>query len=396
MSTTRTLDVLIVGGGLTGCALALALAGSGRRVGLVETHLPVTAAASFDERHLGLSLASVRSLAALGVWPRVGEATQAIHRIHVSSQGEFGSTLLEAAAHGLEAFGRVCPARALGQALNEAVAALPDLKLLRPAQLLDARPADTEIAATLQQGDETLTVRTRLLVGADGTDSLVRRLAGLSAETHDYGQTAVVSNIETSRSHDGLACERLTRDGPLALLPLPGGRRCGLVWTQSSADARRRLTLDDAAFGTELQDALGWRLGKIQRIGRRQGWPLKRVQTLSPATPAPRMALIGNAAQTLHPIAAQGFNLGLRDALGLARAVAAHADAGDPSVLSAFAAARQGDREDTLDFSHRLVEMTGMRSAPARWLRSIGLLALDALPPLQARLVQFGTGFGRG
>lgn len=390
------LDVLIVGGGLTGCALALALARTSRAVGLVETQLPVPSAASFDERHLGLSLASVRALEALGVWQRVREATQAITSIHISSQGEFGSARLDASAHGLAEFGRVCPARVLGQALNEAVAALPALELLRPAQLLGAEHSADSVCARLAQGGASLTLRTRLLVGADGTHSLVRQLAGLTAISHDYGQTAVVSNLESSRPHAGQACERLTRDGPLALLPLPGDRRCGLVWTQSHADAKRRLALDEQQFADELQEALGWRLGRIQRIGRRQGWPLARVQTLPSASPPARMVLIGNAAQTLHPMAAQGFNLGLRDALGLAAAISAQSDAGAAATLTSFSVARSADRARTLAFSHGLVEMTGLRSLPAGWMRSAGLVALDALPALKDRLVQFGTGFGRG
>lgn len=395
-SPVQTLDVLIVGGGLTGCALALALAGSGRRVGLVETHAPATATASFDERHLGLSLASVRALEALGVWSRVSEATQPIASIQISSQGEFGSTRLHAPAHGLDAFGRVCPARALGQALNEAVAALPGLTLLRPAQLRGAQLDGSRVVATLEVAGAMHTVPTQLLVGADGTASLVRQLAGLSARIHDYGQTAIVSNLETQRGHAGRAFERLTRDGPLALLPLPGNRRLGVVWTHPTAAAQPRLALSDGQFIDELQAAFGWSLGRIQRVGRRQAWALQRVQTLPADLPPERMVLIGNAAQTLHPIAAQGFNLGLRDALGLAQALAGEPDCGAASVLRRFACARQPDRERTLRFSHGLVEWTGLRSLPAGWLRSAGLLALDALPPLQARLVQFGTGFGRG
>lgn len=385
-------DVLIVGGGLSGCALALALAqrAPGLSVTMVEMRATEYGSAHYDERHLGLAEASVTALTKLGVWPRISEAVGEIAAIHVSSAGEFGHAVLRAAEQGVPRFGLTCPARALGEALDAAVAQLPGLKLLRPATLVSIEAEEQLHRVSLEMQGAVVQIDARLLVGADGSHSRVRELAGIGHHSEDTWQVAIVSNISCERAHAGMAFERFTRDGPVALLPLPGGR-CGAVWTQSAAAAEHCLALDDDAFLAGLQQAFGYRLGRLTRVGRRVRHALLRIR--STHTTAPRMALVGNAAQTLHPIAAQGFNLGLRDALGLADALSGTDDPGAVAVLQAFAAARLQDRQRTRQFSEGLL---GLTCNPVLGpLRSLGLLALDALPPLRAGLVHFGMGYGR-
>ena len=388
-----SLDVLIVGGGLTGCALALALRDSGLQVGLLERRLPVVPPAGFEERHLGLAEASVASLQQLGVGAALQTAAGAIRSVHVSSQGELGHCVLDAAEHGVARLGITCPARALGTTLETALHTLPNLTLIRPAELLEARAEADALSVTLTTEGGPRTLRTRLLVGADGADSRVRQLAGIAAMVEDSGQVALVSNMAVERPHQDRAYERFTRTGPLAVLPLPGpGHRCGVVWTLPAADAQARMRWADAPYREGLQAAFGHRLGRIERLGPRQPHPLVRV--LSAHTTAPRIALIGNAAQTLHPIGAQGFNLGLRDALGLATAIrSGGSDAGHSTVLAAYADGRGPDRVRTRGFSEGLLAWTVPPAlAPAR---TLGLLGLDLLKPLRARMVRFGMGYGR-
>jgi 2-octaprenyl-6-methoxyphenol hydroxylase len=384
-------DVLIVGGGLTGCALALALRDSALQVALVETHAPQNSSASFDERHLGLAEVSVQALQRLGVWARITEAVGAISAIHVSSQAEFGHSYLRAQEHGVSRFGVTCPARALGAALNDAVNALPGLHLLRPATLLSLRQDEQMHQLSLESAGEQIEIRARLVVGADGSNSRIRELMQIPVHISDTGQVAIVSNVASERAHSGMAFERFTRNGPIALLPLPGGRS-GVVWTQSADSAAIHMAMDDETFLDELQGQFGYRLGRLTRLGRRASHAL--VRHTSERTHAARVALIGNAAQTLHPIAAQGFNLGLRDALCLAQTIHDAADPGAANLLDTYAVSRAQDRARTRQFSEGLL---GLTTNPALGpLRSLGMLALDAIKPLRARLVHFGMGYGRG
>ena len=313
----ETCDVLIVGGGLVGASLAIALDGSGLDVALAESAAPrVEAQPSYDDRNLALAQASVNALTALGVWTHLSTATP-IRKIHISRQGEFGAVRLDAAQHGLEAFGAVVPARELGNALLRRLDACEGLRRFAPATVrsidLDANGA----IARLHTANGEQTIRARLLVGADGTQSFVRDALGIGVDRFDYAQTAFVLNVTTERVIDS-AYERFTSSGPTALLPL-GERRGGVVLTVPTEEASRVTQLDDAAFLDLLHARFGWRLGRLSRPGKRVSYPLHRVcaQRLT----STRAALIGNAAQTLHPIAAQGFNLGLRDALTLAECV---------------------------------------------------------------------------
>lgn len=384
-------DVLIVGGGLVGASLAIALDGSGLRVALAEAVPPkVDVQPSYDERNLALARASVNALQALGVWAHCGARATPIRKIHVSRQGEFGVVRLDATKHGLDSFGATLPARELGNGLLARLDECKSLLRFAPAKLETFRVDGDGVVAKLATADGERTLRTRLLVGADGTHSFVRSALGIESESRDYAQTAFVATVTPERAIDS-AYERFTATGPVALLPLTQGR-AGVVLTVPTADAAGVAALDDAGFIDLLHERFGWRLGKLSKPGKWVSYPLHRL--FAQRIVAPRAVLVGNAAQTLHPIGAQGFNLGLRDALTLAELlIERKGDSGDPALLAEYAARRREDREGTAAQSDALARWTASESPPLKLLRSFGLLALDRVAPLQAAMVRHGMGF---
>ena len=384
-------DILIIGGGLVGASLAIALEGSGLRVALVEAAPPQPdLQPSYDERNLALARATVNALAALGVWARVAARATPIQRIHVSRQGEFGTVRLAASEHGVDAFGAVLPARELGNGLLAQLDVCATLTRYAPAKLAAIDAGADAVVARLILADGEITVRARLLVGADGTNSFVRNAVGIQSDNVDYAQTAFVCTVTAERAPDGCAFERFTSSGPVALLPL-GERRAGVVLTVPADDAARVSALNDASFIDLLHERFGYRLGRLARPGKRVSYPLVRVQ--AQRLHAPRAVLVGNAAQTLHPIGAQGFNLGLRDALTLVELVERAGDPGAPELLTAYSGRRRDDRDGTIAMSDGLARWTAYDTPPLKLLRSLGLLALDRIAPLQEALVRRGMGF---
>jgi 2-octaprenyl-6-methoxyphenol hydroxylase len=386
--TQPPFDILILGAGLVGSSLACALDGRGYRVGLVEASLPSVAPAGFDERKLALAAASLNALAALGVLERMPVPPSPISRIHVSCAGDFGAVRLAASDSGRAAFGAVVPASALGAALESRLASLPDLHTLRPAAVTAIAAGPDAVAVDLLRDGAPCRVHARLLVAADGTRSFARAALGIGATEHDYGQTLLVCSLGTDRAADGCAFERFSQHGPVALLPM--GRDYGAICTVPSAEAAAVLALDDSAYADYFQRRFGWRAGRILRVGRRSAYPLARV--VAERVTGERTILVGNAAQTIHPIGAQGFNLGLRDALTLAEVLGSD-DPGGERVLAEYARARAEDRERTLAFSDGLARLTSNPSPAMQLARSFGLLALAHVPGLSAPLVAGAMGF---
>jgi len=387
-------DIVIVGGGLVGASLAIALDRLGLDVGMVEATPSVSLPPVFDERNLSFAAGTVNALTALGVMQKLQTPPAPIRRIHVSRNGDFGRVKLDAADYGREAFGQVVVARAFGDALEARLSELPRLTRYRPARFVGIEDADAGYRAIRIDGgvcSDTRHIEARLIVAADGTRSSIRDALGIAAEEHDYAQTLLIARIRAQRAPDGTAYERFGNDGPTALLPR-GDRHFGVIHGVAQGDADAVMKSSDEEWLTRLQSAFGWRVGKLLSSGPRSAYPALRV--VAARITDERAVLIGNAAQTIHPIGAQGFNLGLRDALTLAELIGKRGgDPGSDSLLNTYVERRHEDRMQTLAFSDGLAKVTANDSALLRPLRSLGLIAADALPSAQAMLVGGAMGY---
>jgi 2-octaprenyl-6-methoxyphenol hydroxylase len=390
-------DVAIVGGGMVGATLGVALAPLNLRVAIIEAVSHNAAAQpSFDERTTALSNGSRRILETLGVWSALSALATPIRKIHVSDQGRFGFARIDAAEQNLSALGYVVANRDLGNALWSRLSGSAGLTVYCPAEV--SRVGVNEQSATIeiaQQGAKT-TIAAKLIVAADGAQSAVRSAVGVDAQVRDYGQTAVITTVLPQRFHDNVAYERFTPNGPLALLPLDGGR-CTLVLTLPKDAAQSAMAWSDEEFLAEVQQRFGFRLGRFLKVGRRVPYPL--FLTRAVRTSSERCVIIGNAAQGLHPIAGMGFNLGLRDAASIAELIAERAgqsdmDAGSRALLAEYDAWRAADRGGVIAFTDGLVRMFANPLSSVRRLRNLGLLAFDLLPPAKAALSRLSTGGG--
>jgi 2-octaprenyl-6-methoxyphenol hydroxylase len=389
-------DIAIVGGGMVGASLAVALKDLDLRIALVEA-IPHDAASqpSFDERTTALSNGSRRILDTLGVWAAVSAQATPIRMIHVSDQGHFGFARLDAAEQGLAAMGYVVPNRSLGAALWSQLKSSANVRLFCPAQVSGITTGEHSVQLKVQAaGGPAAIIDAQLAVAADGAQSAVRSAFGVDAEFRDYEQTAVITTVLPQRFHDHVAYERFTGSGPLALLPLADGR-CTLVLTLSKAMADTAMGWSDEEFLAEVQRRFGFRLGRFLKVGRRVPYPLSL--TRARRTSAGRCAIIGNAAQGLHPVAGMGFNLGLRDAASLAELIAERreegcSDVGVPALLAQYDAWRKADRGGIIAFTDGLVRAFSNPLRAVQRLRNLGLLAFDLLPPAKAALSRLSTG----
>jgi 2-octaprenyl-6-methoxyphenol hydroxylase len=384
---------------MVGASLAVALAPLELKVALVEAVPPGNASQpSFDERTTALSNGSRRILETLGVWSEVSSLATPIRKIHVSDQGRFGFARIDAAEQGLEAMGYVVPNRALGEALWSRLARHANIHLYCPAEVSRIAAGEQAVGLEISQGAATAGIDTRLIVAADGAQSAVRSAFGVDAESRDYEQTAVITTVLPQRFHDHVAYERFTGSGPLALLPLDGGR-CALVLTLTRDTADAAMAWSDVEFLAEVQERFGFRLGRFLKVGRRAAYPLSISRATR--TSAGRCVIVGNAAQALHPVAGMGFNLGLRDVASLAELIAEHRheplfDAGAADLLAGYDAWRAADRGGVIAFTDGLVRLFANPLSVVQRLRNVGLLAFDLLPPAKAALSRLSTGAGSG
>ncbi len=392
MPIPEQVDVAIVGGGLVGASLALALSDSGLSVAVIEAFTPQAPDhPGYDDRTLVLNPVSCQILGQLGIADVLEQHGIPIKTIHVSDRGYFGRVLLQSADHGLSWFGRVIEAWRLGQALLEQVSDHQSLHWIAPMRLQGLQSTSERVTLSLMNaegGSEHITAR--VLIGADGAASKVRECLSLPAIEHDYQQTAIICNATPSKSHNGMAYERFTETGPLALLP-QANQRVGVVWTVQTEQAEDLLGVSDVDFMAGLQQRFGYRSGTFQRVGKRASYPLKLVRAQT--NTAHRSVLIGNASHTIHPVSAQGFNLGLRDAIALAQQLKGVSDPGEKALLDTYQQQRQSDQDETIRYTDGLARLYSNTSATGRLFRTGGLLAHQFVPGLQRRLVLNAMGY---
>ncbi len=385
-------DVVIVGGGLAGASLAVALAPSGKRIALIEAAPPSKAEPAWDERTIALNAASRHIYEGMGIWDALRPEAEPILATHISERGRFGVARFTAKEAGEEALGYNLPLRAISAVLWRTLKASVNVEIICPALVdgIENSPEQVELKLRRGSDEKKESFMANLVVAADGAQSNVRKLLKIGARQHDYGQTAILSTVKPERSHEGIAYERFTEDGPIAVLPRPG-RRCALIWTVPSEKATGMLAWSDHEFLENLHEAFGHRLGGFLQCGIRQGYPL--TQTISEKLTAPRVIFAGNAAQTLHPVAAQGFNLGLRDIATVAELLEGGGDPGSPGVLAEYESRRASDREKVAGFTDQLVRIFSNAVPGLSSARHLGLLALDLLPPIKAAVMRQNLGY---
>ena len=383
---------------MSGAVLALSLAalkgqdGAPLQILLLEASAPeLNAHPGFDARAIALSAGTCEALARHGLWPHLVPHCSPITHIHVSDRGHCGQTRLSAAEYGLPALGQVIELSAAGIVLQEAIAASPQIRMLCPARLEAIDPDEGGVTLALEGGAR---YRTRLLVAADGGHSFVRQHFKMPVSRHDYGQSAIIATVKTAEDPAGRAFERFTDGGPLALLPMQDGLS-SLVWSVPRDEAQGLLALDDAAFLARLQQAFGWRLGRIERTGVRHLYPL--VLTVADYPLAQRTVLVGNAAHLLHPIAGQGFHLGMRDLdllpRAVGRALTAGEDIGSFEVLSGYWQQRKGDQAQTVWLTSSLAQLFSNDHDPLVAGRNLALSLMGRLSCLKAPLASRTLGF---
>ena len=392
-------DVVVVGGGLIGVSLARALASADAdiSVALVDAvRADSDQHPSYDDRAIALAEGSMRIFAALGAATRLREESSPIDQVHVSDRGHFGFTRLNADEAGLDALGYVTDARTLGSVLNELLTTTDGVDTFIPAEVVsvDTNSAD-EIAVGLHERDSgrERTLRGRLLVAADGGRSRVRSLVGVESDVREFGQSAVTANVTPGRPHRQVAYERFTDTGPIALLPMTNGRS-GLIWTLPTESAEQLMQLDERAFAGALAERFGSRLGEFSRIGVRSCHPLSFVEVREQVRH--RTVIAGNAAHTLHPVAGQGLNLGLRDVAALAETVVAarrhSGDVADPQHLQSYQAWRRAEQRNVVCFTNSIVRLFSNQLPLLTTGRSLGLVLLDTVPVMKRWFLARATG----
>ncbi|MBN6714855.1 2-octaprenyl-6-methoxyphenyl hydroxylase [Pseudomonas capsici] len=386
-------NLAIIGGGLVGASLALALqAGAkarGWKIVLIEPFAPGDSyQPSYDARSSALSFGARRIYERLGLWQQITRRAEPILQIQVSDRGRFGATRLAAMEEGVPALGYVVENAWLGQCLWAGL----DREVVTwrvPAEVRHMQVLADGYRLTLNDETE---LECDLAVLADGGRSSLREQLGIAVRERTYDQSALIANITPSEAHCGQAFERFTDDGPMALLPLPENR-CALVWTRKGNDTQRLAALDDRSFLSELQNVFGYRLGTLRQVGTRHVYPLSLVEAEEQVRS--HLVVLGNAAHSLHPIAGQGFNLSLRDADALAEALLeSDKSPGDLTTLLAYRERQRLDQQMTVGFSDKVTRLFGSTQPVITAGRNLGLLGLDLLPPAKRWFARQAMGLG--
>lgn len=386
-------DLIVVGGGLAGNCLALALKDTGLNCAIIEANTPEQLQTSpAGDRALALAAGTVKQLEALGAWQGISHAATAIKHIHISDKGHFGKTRLNAEKEQVAALGYVITARDIE---THAVKRVTETSTVQycPARVVGLSSDVDNIKVNIQQGDESLTLTAKLLIGADGGQSSIRQLLNISQQVTDYGQTALVTTVTSSLAHHNTAFERFTSSGPLALLPI-AHKQSAVVWTRSTEDAKNLMQTAEAHFMAELQACFGYKLGKLSLSAPRRSFPLALIRAEKMI--ANRAVIIGNAVHQLHPVAGQGFNLGLRDVIELARLLTIqhqdNKDLGAEDFLKDYATARQKDHDLVIGFTNNVVRIFSNDWLPLAAARNLGLTVLDHIPKAKSLLSRYAMG----
>lgn len=388
------MNVIIVGGGMAGATLALALSTLNKgkiSISLIEAREPEKGHPGFDARAIALAQGTAKRLEQIGLWSILKPFVTPINHVHVSDKGHCGFVNIQAEDYDISALGYVIELYDAGRQLFAQLQKRDNITLYCPSKVEHVQRTIDSVAVTLDDGTQ---LNADLLVAADGTHSPVGHQCHMQWQRKPYEQIAVIANVKTELDPQGQAFERFTQYGPLAMLPMSEGRS-SLVWCHPLEKREEIASWDDETMIAHLQHDFGWRLGKIEHIGKRHYYPLalqKAEQIISH-----RLALVGNASQTLHPIAGQGFNLGIRDVMTLAntltKAINSGADIGSYRILSQYQQLRQDDRENTIAITDGLVSVFANRCIPLAVSRNLGLMAMELFPVMRDKLAHQTLGW---
>jgi 2-octaprenyl-6-methoxyphenol hydroxylase len=378
-----------------GLTLALGAARLGLEVAVIERAPALDEGAeqgSFDGRMLALNLGSQQLLQSVGVWSALAPVSCAIRHVHITQKNHLGITTVHADQLGVPALGYSVLGRDLGRVLQQLAQAEPSIRLLQPARLSGFEQGDQGVEAQVQSEAGQQRLYGRLLVGADGTDSTVRHLLGWPIDQKDYGSYAILAQVESWYPHQGWSFERFTPQGPVALLPF-GTHQHKAVYVCPADQRDELMALDDQQWLAAFTRKMGPRFGGFHTTSLRLAYPLKEAYV--PRVAQGRVALLGNASHTQHPVAAQGLNLGLRDVADYLSGLETPQALAQPDWLEAFEAKRKADHKAVMGMTDTLVNLFQLPQPLVGHLRGMGLMALEMMPSLKRRLAHFSMGLKR-